>query len=1126
MANNEDIKGIQTESGGFDFGDEWLADLEEVFDFDLQAPSEKAEKAPEAGGRRGAVEASASEGGVTPELEKAEPEEIEVSLDEPVVDERAVGAAAGCGTSSGVEAGRESKEEAFLDSGDELALIVEVEEEPEVRSGSEKRGTVTTQTLDVASLQRRLSARNHKQASTAQSKACEEAQFITLILMRLFDDLELLILQKHTEEVVDLAKQFNRLANIISFCDMGALLPMFGYITSMLPFSFSDAEIGEMSVRRFDAQKLRRFLEKSVEILNCLMFLLRLLAKRYSTFDTSRFADTLERLYGAFEAVPGEPSLEAPLPMSDSRTPSELTTRTFAKIARTVEALSTESLHYIESSSRYGCKTGYADAAKSLNNAAQVANEYKFADLSQTLTAIYEVVNRQPEPNPVRDVDVSINSPSRQLPPVIFKHYEKLGDLIRTHFASVISEKKLLHYKELLLKLESAQEEGLSKVRPLTVRWHAFVEAARPHFSLVNPKNEDQREQLSALYAASKRYEINWLADVFAKLEKFWVSYPDSCAEALTFLGNDILSFPTSDITDDDLEQLNHRRLRVLFERTLGTRPPQAYSVINRAREYVDTLFNQLEDPKLLNASVLEDILIDARNIGCKSLIRTCEVMLTLLDHLPSDPTVPVSESLTQGIYFCGGLFEDVTNKLFSHVSHSPTAPSLTSNKIFFESLLKLFQPQGRPRESVTYFIHKHLGDLIAELQLVWSNTTTQTSTQYYCSLLRKLLHTADLCGLQSVHRLIVAHLDDIPGQEFINVNDETLVRQYRRIVGGLRDAHLPEPLTNAGEEARQFFTKVVSVLNRLLKGPGVIDSSLITSELEQLSLRVTALGMSTEFPPIIAILRELRSIAQCSDANRDDLETLLYWVFNIAHNVCPTWKKPQQAELEFIKAPIAVPTSLFQQHLEHSRVIYDILKSRSDEDPVLMESAEALYSSLHNMTTYAPYGLELVLQNARNRCRYLKKSITITLDTNGYPSLDEIREDERVDDVVSTAFVTVIELIVNLFIDYAFGSTNGGSEIRIVLEPVTNSCSASILHNAHRLTNTEVLDALARVNLDPAPYDNILEMILGSKRLMKSYPPTQTLAYIQPILCQFSGRLDISNVADDFTSFFISFAL
>jgi len=1101
MANNEDVKAVK---GGFDFEEEWLQDLEEVFDFDLPS-SDNASK-------------SASVPQQTPSATEApEIEAEQVPPAPPVVQPQA-------------EQPEEEVSSLDLSGDDEILnpddIPIEIEEEDfsELNNSSETLGRVTTQKLDVATLQKKLSARTHKQESNTQSRLTEEAQFITLILMRLFDDLELLVLQKRTEEVIDLAKQFNRLANIVSFCDMGSLLPMFAYITNLLPFSFSESEIGVMSARSFDALKLRHFLEKAVEILNCLMFLLRLLAKRYATFDTSRFADTLERLYQTFDALPAEPSLEAPLPMSDSRNPSELTTRTFTKIARTVDALATESLHYIESSSRYGCITGYVDAAKSLHNAVQVANEYKFADLSQTLTAIYEIVNRQPAPNAVRDAEISFSSKTRQLPSIIFRHYETLGDLIRQHFSSVISEKKLNHFRDLRTKLEYAQKEMSSSVKPLNVRWQSFVSAANVSFSIQNASEEEYRQQLPALREAAKKYEIQWLADVFAKFELLWESYPASCANALSYLGKDILSFPTMDIKEEDFEQLNHRRLKVLFARTPNTRSPQAYSVIKRASEYADTLSEQLENARTFNADTIEDILIDARNIRCISLVRACEVLLTLIEHLPADPAQPISDSLVQGIYFCGGLFEEVTHKLFKRVSKDSKAVTLQTNTVFFESILKLYQTEGRPRESVSYFIHQRLGDLIAELQLVWANTSTQTSTKYYSDLLVKLLHIADLCGLQDVRMTLAQHIDEIPPQDFINVNDETLMRQYRRVCAALREANLPEPLTSAGEQAQLFFTKIVSALNMILRLPKDAESALISSELEHLSLRVTALGLSTDFPPIIAILHELNSLSKLAAVSMENVETLLFWILNIAHNVCPNWKRPQQSELEFIKAPICMPTSVFQQQLEHARVLYDTLKTRSHEDPVLIEHAESLYRTMHTMTSYAPFGLDFVLQNARNRCRYLKKNIAITLDTNGYPSLDEA--DAETDDVITTAFVTVIELMVNLLIDYAFGSTDENSEIRIVLEPVTNSCSASISHNALRLTNAEIQDNFARVNLDPAPYDNVFEMLLGSKRLMANYPPVRTFAYIQPILKQFSGRLDISNVADHFTSFFITFAL
>ena len=980
---------------------------------------------------------------------------------------------------------------------------------------------VTTKTLDVSSLQKKLSARNQREVSTEESYRMQESQFIALILMRLFDDFELLLLQKHHEEVVDLAKQFNRLANIISFCDMDEFLPMFAYITNLLPFTFSDAAIGQMSERQFDAMRVRRFRDHGVEILNCLMVLLRDLATKYPDFDTSRFADTLGRLYQLFGAVPGEPSCEAPLPLRDADNPIELTTRTFTKVGRTIEALVTESLHYIESSAKYGCLTGYVDATKSLNSAAQVANEYKFQDINDLLIQIYAIVERIPAPNPVRDVDLTPEAKARLVPANLFHLYNDLGELIWRHFGKILNEKKVVHFRDLLDKLASSYKK--EETLPLCQRWKSFVDEAAPLLLAEDHDPSVMLSELGMLIVLAEKYEINWLVDTFNKLQTYWSIYPNSSLNAFSKLADDIMAFPTDDIEEDDLEQLNHRRLRVLFARNPKARRPQPYSVIHHAKEFTESFIEQFDDVRSIDLDAIEDILLDARNIKCHALILILEVILSIMDRIPADKSIEPDSDIVHDVYMCGGILESICDTLYEHVSRDPNAPVLQSKTVFYSSLMQVFQEQGRPRASITYFIRQRFWNLVSEFELVWQNRTSSPSTDYYLSLVRKLLHLSTLCEYQHLRQALVAHLDDIPTQVFLNTSDQLLLREYSKISELIRRTSFPEYTMPAGEKGMEFFSKLVSALGLVISLPVSQDPSLLRAELLRLEQRVSPLGMMTDFPPIIAILFEIHHLSYKDDVSREDVEELLTHVIMIANNVCPLWKRPNQAELEFIKAPISVPTQLFQKHLEDLRIVYEALKDRAAEDPVAWEHIQSVYHAMCDMTSYVPYGLGIVLQNAMNRCRCLKKNIRVMLDTSNYPAKDE-DEFERTDDVITTAFIQVVELVVNLLIDHAFTATDETSQIRIVLQPVRNSCSASISHNARRLTTNDILDTLAKVNLDPAPYDNILEMLISSKRILMSYPAAQGLNYIQPILRQFNGRLDISDRNDGFTTFFVNF--
>ena len=1120
MSKNDDME-IKTVTDSFEFGDDWLNELEDALDFNDAASMPEMMPA-----KQSATETASNE----PALFDADlfvgGDALEVSdLDEP-------------SASNDFSEISLSYYEEDAQNGPPLDMeIPEISVDVDLGISSDEDGQprasvpapdtaflsspVTTKTLDVGALQKKLSGRNQRPESSEKNYRMQESQFIAMILMRLFDDFELLLIQKHREEVVDLAKQFNRLSNIIAFCGMDDFLPMFAYITNMLPFTFSDAEIGEMSERQFDAMKLRRFRDQGVEILNCLMVLLRDLAARYSNFDTSRFADTLDRLYQIFGAVPGEPSLEAPLPMRDANNPIALTTRTFTRVGRTIEALVTESLHYIESSAKYGCLTGYADATNSLNHAAQVATEYKFKDIDALLVKIYAMVERLPVPNPVRDADLTPEAKARLIPSSLFSLYSDLGELIRSHFGKIINPKKMLHFRELLNKLASAYRER--ETLPLSQRWKGFVDEAAPLLLADDHDPAVMLSELGLLIVLAEKYDIQWLVQAFNRLQTYWGIYPHSSAHAFGKLVEDIIAFPTSDIEEDDLEQLNHRRLRVLFARNPKARKAQPYSVIHHAREYTETLIAQLEDIRQIDVEIIEDILIDARNIECHALVLILEIILSIMEHVPADKSIEPDPAIVRNVYMCGAILETICETLYAHVSHDPNALAIQSRAVFYTSMMQFFQDPGQPRASISYFIHQRFWGLVSEFELVWQNRTSSPSTDYYLSLIRKLLHLATLCEFQDLRMALIAHFDDIPTQVFLNTSDHLLLREYNQISEIMRHVRFPELSAHVGDQGPEFFSRIVSALGLVISLPMCEDPAMLRAELLRIEQRVVSIGMMMDFPPVIAILFELHHLSYRVSVSRSDVEELLSYVIMIANTVCPLWKRPNQAELEFIKAPVSIPTALFQKHLEDVRIVYEALKPRASEDPVAWEHIQSIYNTMCDMTSYAPFGLDVVVQNAMNRCRYLKKNIRIMLDTQNYPEKDD-EGFERTNAVITMAFIQVIELLVYLLIDHAFTATNETSQIRIVLEPVSKSCSASISHNGKRLTMSDIFDTLSQANLDPAPYDNVLEMLTSSKRILMSYPAAQGLAYIQPILRQFNGNLDISNRNDGFTTFFVKF--
>ena len=1083
MSNEMDeAKPVKT---GYDFGDEWLGELADALEFDNDASA--------SGAASSKTAESDSEFDVPDVFSEIEAMEVSESVELSDMTD-AVDVSEGLG---------------FDIDMDDLAESLP---EKSVATGR----SVVTKTLNISALQKSVEARMTK--TVKESHADEDPlkdpqlwQFVSLSAMRLFDDLELLLVQKQCNEACDLTKQLNRLSNILAFAGLGEQLPLIAYIGNLLPVSFTETAIGEPSERRFDPMKMRRFNEKSNEFLNCLLFLLTYLSKRAVGFDTSRFTDSLERLYTALDMTLGHPSADAPLPVTDNINPQELTTRTVNKLARTLEALVTESLHYIESSMFYGYASGFSDAQKSLNNASQIAKEYRLEELEVLFSRLYVML---------RDCRMPDAAPGAEF----FSIYEEVCNRIELHFSKCISEKKIKHLRALIMKFYVPETQKASE--PFCNRWKSFIKEAVPFLDLEHAHISLLLKRLSTVLELACKYSIPWLKDTLGHLERCWPAYPESCAEALISLFEELRAFPTEDIEEADIEQLNHERLRVLFARKPDARPQSAYAIVNQARFLAEDLRKQMETPAQISSARIQELLIDARQIHCHSISRICEIILSLLERIPRGEDSPaVAETVVDALNFCLNFLESICARLLRHLEYDQNTTAVTSNQIFYVVLLSLYQTPGQPRDGVTWFIVKRLNDILAELQLVWVNTSTSTSREYYCGLLRSLLHLSTICQLNEARRMIIEHLDEIPAQDFINTENRTLARQCGRIVRMVEDTCPKLTVMPSSNQIRLFFGKTISALNQLLSSRDSHDPRMLGAEISRIEHRMSMLGMTTDFPPALAMIYELHHLAFCEDVSRTLVEDLLYQMINVANNVCPEWVQPKEAELEFVKTSVPIPMTFFQDMLESLNVIYDSLACRAQDEPVAWERVSALHREMHQIVGYLPHALHMISQNAQNRCRYLKKNIFIGIDTSGYPHESDLPTDS-VRPVIGMAFSTIIDKLVDMIIDNAFDSTDSSSRIDVVLHPFTNEFTASIFHNGRLLTVSEIVSRLNSVNLMPASDENLFDLLVSSRQLAQSYPPVNALAYILPILRQFEGVMEISDGEQGQTRIYVSFKL
>lgn len=968
---------------------------------------------------------------------------------------------------------------------------------------------IDTQIVDVAAL-KELYRSDKKVTINGDDARLQVVQFLSLILMRVCDDLELLILEKHCEEACDVSKQFHRLANILSFAKMSEYLPLLAYAGNMLPISYAQEEIASDPVRRFDALKMRRFLDMSGEFLNCLSCLMQAIYEFHNSFEIERFNSIMGKIYAGIGLEPSAPSQNAPLPVYDATHSNILTTRTVNRLSRTLEALVTEALHHIESSVFYANKNGYKDAAHCLYNAAQIASEYKLVELHKIIRSIHGVLKNVVHPD--------------QPPQSMLRDCQSLVDHLIAQFSANITPKKSKHLQEVLAKFMATDPQAVA-LQPFSNRWKAFLRDAGQLLSFDNVSRRDIRGQLLPLREFAEKHDIHWLSKCLTAFNAYWDSYPLACSEAYIALCGEILAFPTEDIEAADIEQLEHVRIKLLFKRELNAPAPSPYSFVRQAKTCADAIMEQLATPEKVSSNDIHELYIDASRVTCPSLMRVCEVLLALMDRIPpkrDEEAVNVAPSVIDALYLTTALMQRICDKLLDQLKRDQNTPAIASESLFYESLLPLYQTAKQARDSIVYFMRKRLNGIFSEIELVWANTSTPTSSQYYCVLIGKLLHLANICESVESRNLIIAHLDDIPAQDFINTSNRSMKRHCFRIIKALDEACPMQNITSS-KQVQHFFSKCIAALNQLLSSNDANDLGILSAEISRIESRMTLLGMTTDSPAVIAFIYELHSLALRDDIDRHKLEAVLYAMINLAHDVSPEWRRSCDDGLEFIKLPVSLPMTTFQQQLNTIRVLHESLKIHAHEEPVAWELISNIYKQVNLFVTYPPYALQSVVQNAQNRCSYLKKNIMIHLDTDAYPPASEVT-DNPLDSGFVAAFTTVIGQFVELMIDNAFVSTDITSRIRIGLQLYSNACTASVVHNGKRLTHEEITSVLARVNIMAAPDDNLLDLIVSSKRLAITYPPATAFTYVLPVLRQFGGSVEISDDNQGNTVFFLSF--
>lgn len=919
--------------------------------------------------------------------------------------------------------------------------------------------------------------------------------YLILVLLRLFDDLELIFLQAHINECLDLAKQISRLGNILCFCSLSDQLPVLAYVYNLLPVVHESCPIGQMASLVYAPEREPSFTQKQGEILHCFNYLLGFIRGRFGGLDTERYAQSLGRVYEKLQISAAPPSPEAPLPVADSVNPRELTSRTINKLARTLDGLITEAIHYIESTALYGYSTGYREAGQCFQDAAQLAHEFKLENLVEDFSTLAaEIAKLSPKDKPSQD---------------IYPLFEGVFVKVKKHFPHLLLEKKLRHLFGIIAKFSLGADADKVDTS-FEARWKRFLVEVTPILNQVLNANSNDDNALIRLYSASIKYDLKWLTTIFATFNKHWRAFPDSCMEAFLILAQDILAFPTENIDEGDLKSLTNEKLRILFERKSNLRNVTPYTLVESASRFLGELAQSGADPQKIPRERLQNLILDARSVKSHAILRSCECLEEILDsaNKQQEQEANLCDDLVDALFFCTELLRNSIQVTRELCEGGDADKHLDKPKFFFQTLLKMYSPEGMASDPIVLFVTKLVSDTIAQLQLVWANTATPTPTDYYCSLLAELLHIANLMELDALREKALAHLSDIPAQDFINTANASLYRQTQQLMR-LAERSLPAVHTpKLDENVSLFFARTAA--SCAFYASSSDNSAGLSQGLKRLENAIFPIAKESHFVPCIAIAFELRNLARTQNLSHEDINNFLYWLLRVAHNVCPNWTQSDMQGLEDLNIALSIPITTYLRHFRAVERLRAELADKADQLPAawdalnMLQQASLIFSSPQAML--AQLGI-----NVKSRCAYLKKTIDFT--THYTQSADKEEKFSGSQLVTFHAFFHCIEKLVELLIHFAFHSNNISSFIEIHLSSQKNAVSASISHNGVNFTLEELTSILGKFKLIPAPDDDLLDLLSQIKRIQRIYPPVSHIAYILPIIRQFNGKNDLNTI-------------
>ena len=467
------------------------------------------------------------------------------------------------------------------------------------------------------------------------------------VLERLFDSLELALIDRSYGEFKDIHKQLNRVARLLGFVDLGYHLPLIAHLQHLLPLAslpWPNVALDQAPRYELKASSLAYLAAHIDDFLNGLLYLISELVKEISGLNRDRYQRRFLELYSRLGVEPGEPSERIPLGPKPTD-PLQQTSRTKQRLVRGFFNQLKLVLNYLESAVRGGLVRGYDEAIGACTDLGRVVEDYLVAGVMHPLLQLTRYLEGVRTQGPL----------GKRLVTDLQKVCDAVTAVLPDFDGAVLIDRA----EELIHQLDFSQRASTGKlVAPgsspaagdFAVAWPAFREQADKALRALLHVNQDSDSEevlttVRGIKAVARAQGITLLERLLGTLEEYWNRTPAACSMVLEELSASICALPVRGTQYVQLEALARSIVDELVQRRNHEELATPAPVGNEISAFLVRLVAQIEGllrltmncveqedfaalPKLRSSSA--ELAAQARSQGIHSLGLACEVIAEL----------------------------------------------------------------------------------------------------------------------------------------------------------------------------------------------------------------------------------------------------------------------------------------------------------------------------------------------------------------------------------------------------------------------------------------------------------------------------------------------------------------